>query len=187
MSRMKRIHLSLRARIGIIGVLALAFFVGLLLDLRFHGVAWRVFYGVTGEESPAKQLYGFVQYLGNWTRRQPDTTVLVAQPGIVSAHGNPHGVNTFLDQEVEEPKRERQMQMIADAGFGWIRQQFSWADIEISGRGDFVDKRNDPKGIDAWQKYDNIVDLTEKYDVQIIARLGKPPQWSEPQAYPADR
>src|SRR5512146_1783476 len=112
MSRMKRIHLSLRAQIGIVVVLAAALLIGLLLDLRFHGVAWRLFYSVTGEESPAKQLYGFVQYLGNWTRRQPDTAAPMAQPGIVSAHGNAHGVNTFFDQEVEESKRELQMQMI---------------------------------------------------------------------------
>ena len=49
----------------------------------------------------------------------------------------PYGVNTFLQQEVEPEKRERQLQMIREAGFGMIRQQFPWEDIEIDGRGDF--------------------------------------------------
>ncbi|MBZ0308789.1 MAG: hypothetical protein K8I82_22170, partial [Anaerolineae bacterium] len=79
-----------------------------------------------------------------------------------------------------------QMQLVAEAGFGWIRQEFPWEDIEIHGRGDFTDSRNDLDGdgkvdtISAWDKYDHIVTLTEKYDVEIIARLSTPPEWSQP-------
>src|SRR5258708_36885598 len=142
-----------------VGKLALILVIGLALDLRFHGLAWRVFYSVTGEETPANQLYGFVQYLGNLTRRQP---VTASDVPIKYSDMNPVGVNTFLDQEVEPAKRERQLQMIADAGIGWIRQEFPWADIEIDGRGDYVDRRNGP-AIDARLKYDTIVDLADKY------------------------
>jgi hypothetical protein len=173
-----------RTRIVVIVVVLVALLIGLLLDLRFHGLAWRVFYNTTGEEAPVGQLYGFVQYLGNWTRRQPQTaTNIPVQPAIA----NPLGVNTFLEDEPELAKRERQMQMLSEAGIGWIRQQFRWDDIEISGRGDFVDRRNDmngdqqPDAIDAWQKYDTIVDLADQYQVDIIARLGSPPRWSQPE------
>jgi polysaccharide biosynthesis protein PslG len=175
---MNRLRLSGRLRLAIILFVLAALLLGLLLDLRFHGLAWRLLYSVTGEEAPAKQIYGFIQYLGNWTRRQP---VTATSASFKRFEGNPRGVNTFLEQEVEQSKRERQMQMIADAGFGWIRQQFPWFDIEISGRGDFTDRRNDPTGIDAWQKYDQIVDLAERYHVSIIARLGSPPEWSQPE------
>jgi hypothetical protein len=74
--------------------------------------------------------------------------------------------------------------MIADAGFHWIRQEFPWEDIEIHGKGDFVDRRNDLDGdgqvdpVDAWAKYDNIVALAEAYDLVVIARLSNPPAWT---------
>jgi hypothetical protein len=180
---MKNITRLSKFRLLIPCVIAIALFGGLLLDLHFRGLAWRVFYSVTGEEAPAKQVYGFLNYLGNWTRRQPVTASSTSVPRF---EGNPVGVNTFLEQEAETSKRERQMQMIADAGIGWIRQQFPWADIEIKERGNFVDDRNDlngdgqPDAISAWDKYDNIVALADSYHIGIIARLGVPPAWSQP-------
>jgi polysaccharide biosynthesis protein PslG len=165
-----------RNRLLLALVIVIAASVALALDLRFHGLAWRVMYSVTGEESPIGQLSGFVYYLGNLTRRQPVADV---DTGFKRFEGNPLGVNTFLEQEVEESKRERQLQMIQDAGFGWIRQQFPWQDIEIKGRGNFMDDRNGPP-IDAWKKYDHIVDLADKYNIRIIVRLGVPPTWSQP-------
>jgi hypothetical protein len=41
-----------------------------------------------------------------------------------------------------------------------------------------MDRRNEP-AVSAWDKYDNIVDLAEKYGVRIMARLGSPPSWSQ--------
>jgi polysaccharide biosynthesis protein PslG len=156
--------------------------VGLVLDLRFKGVAWQVFYQTTGEEEPFKQVYGFIGYLGNFTRRQPNP-----RPDLPTQHAvtNPVGINTFLDLEVEPAKRERSVKMIAEAGFGWIRQQFRWDDIEISARGSFIDDRNDVNGdgvkdaISAWDKYDSLVALAQTYNVQIIARIGSVPAWAQ--------
>ncbi|NTU66013.1 MAG: cellulase family glycosylhydrolase, partial [Chloroflexi bacterium] len=91
---------------------------------------------------------------------------------------NPFGVNTFLQQEVEPVKRDRQLQMMADAGFKWIRQQFPWYDIEIAGKGDFQDCRH-PPCIDAWTKYDNIVELAQQHDINVIVRLDAPPKWAQ--------
>ncbi len=136
---------------------------------------------MTGETAPSQQILGFGQYLMRWTRVQPET-----QPYARIDHTDvsPFGVNTFLEQEVEPEKRERQAQMIADAGFKWIRQQFPWEDIEIHGKGDFMDRRNlDTVGeISAWDKYDHIVDLADQYGLAIIARLNGPmPDWSLPE------
>jgi hypothetical protein len=156
----------------------LVVFSGLLaLDLANRGLAWRLFWSLTGEETPVAQLRGMVEWLGNATRIQPNTapTVPVNNVGM-----NPYGINTFLQQEVEPAKREQQVQMISDAGFGWIRQQFPWEDIEIAGRGDFSDRRHvEITGeISAWDKYDQIVALTEQYGLQIEARLDAPPTWA---------
>jgi hypothetical protein len=87
-------------------------------------------------------------------------------------------MNTFLEQEVLPEVREEVLNMLHTAGFGFVRQQFPWEDIEIHGKGDFIDRRNDPEGVDSWDKYDNIVDLAEQYDIEIIARLDNPPAWT---------
>ncbi|MCD6519936.1 MAG: hypothetical protein J7M05_08445 [Anaerolineae bacterium] len=84
-------------------------------------------------------------------------------------------MNTFLEQEVEPAKVERSLQLVAAAGFHWIRQEFPWEDIEISAKGDFWDHRWNKS---AWEKYDRIVDLANKYGLEIIARLDNPPAWS---------
>ncbi len=132
-------------------------------------------FNVTGEESLPAQLRGGLEWMGNLIRRQPDTADFVP---VANAGVNPFGVNTFLEQEVELEKRELSVQMIADAGFHWIRQEFPWEDIEISAKGDFWDHKWDK---DAWEKYDHIVDLAERYNLEIIARLSNPPAWSRAQ------
>jgi len=170
-------------RIALAAAAVLAIFAVLLgLDLTHQGVAWHLFWSLTGEELPLPQIRGMVEWFGNLTRLPPDTAPLtpISNTGV-----NPYGVNTFLQQEVEPAKREQQVQMISEAGFHWIRQEFPWEDIEISGRGDFVDQRNDlngdgqPDAVDAWAKYDNIVDLADQYGLQIEARLSNPPGWSQ--------
>jgi polysaccharide biosynthesis protein PslG len=164
------------------GIIALVLAALLALDLRYHGLAWRTFWSLTGEEAPAGQIRGMVEWLGGMIRAQPTTESLAV---ITHTGENPYGINTFLEQEVEPAKRERQLQMIADAGFHWIRQEFPWEDIEIAGRGDFVDRRNDhdgdgqPDAIDAWAKYDNIVDLATQHGLEMQVRLSNPPQWAQ--------
>lgn len=170
-----------RRLIGIALILpALALLLG--LDLANRGLAWQTFYALTGEEAPLAQMRGLVEVAGNLLRPAPrlDPYTPIDHAGV-----NPFGINTFLEQEPEIEKRERIVQMISEAGFAWIRQQFVWEDIEIHGRGDFTDRRNDlngdgtPDTIDAWAKYDNIVALAEEYGLEIQARLDNPPQWSQ--------
>jgi len=134
--------------------------------------AWA--YGVTGEEAPVPQIKGVAQYASNLARPQPR---LGDDIPVQHADVNPFGINTFLEQEVEVAKRERSLQMIRDAGFSWIRQEFPWEDIEIHGKGDFEDRRQEPYR-SAWDKYDNIVELAHKYGLNIICRLDNPPAWS---------
>lgn len=89
---------------------------------------------------------------------------------------NPYGVNVFLHKEVEDWKKDKTLQMVKDAGFGWIKQQFPWNEIEFR-KGYFFD---DKWGKSSWEKYDQIVNLAEKYDLQIIARLDRAPDWARP-------
>ena len=132
-------------------------------------------FNITGEENLLAQVRGLIDYATNVIRPMPNTANDVR---VNDAQVSVFGINTFLEQEVEPAKRDLQLQMMADAGFKWIRQQFPWYDIEIAGKGDFQDCRH-PPCIDAWAKYDNIVDLAEQHGIQIIVRLEAPPQWSQ--------
>lgn len=132
-------------------------------------------YDLTGEESLPGQVRGLIHWLYSSVRPQPDHA---PTQDIDLAAVSPYGMNTFLEQEVLPEVREEILSKLHEAGFGFIRQQFPWEDIEIHGKGDFVDRRNDPEGIGSWDKYDNIVDLAEQYDIEIIARLDNPPAWS---------
>ncbi len=129
---------------------------------------------LTGEEKPQSQLRALYNMLIDQTR-----PALQLEPNakISRVDVNPFGVNTFLQGEVEPAKRERTLNLIRDVGFTWIRQQFAWSDIEIHGKGDFEDRRNQPVR-SAWDKYDNIVTLAAQNQINIIARLDAPPQWS---------
>jgi hypothetical protein len=164
-----------------VGLILIVLGLLLLLDLQFHGLAWRFIYTQTGEESVVGQLQGAMELGGNLFRSQPQT-----DPYSPIQHNDlfPYGINTFLEQETEEPKMRVMLQMIQDAGFGWVRQEFPWFDIEVDGRGQFTDSRIDRDGdgdldtVSAWIKYDQIVDLVEEYDLGLIVRLSTPPNWS---------
>ncbi|MFQ5400488.1 MAG: cellulase family glycosylhydrolase [Anaerolineae bacterium] len=147
---------------------------GLLLLISLWPDA-RSLYDLTGEDAWQGQVRGVMHWLNTAVRPQPR---LAPEAVNALADVSPFGMNTFLQQEVEEEKRARSMQMIRDAGFRFIRQEFPWEDIEIHGKGDFVDRRNVPEGVDAWAKYDHIVELAKRYDIEIITRLGNPPSWS---------
>ncbi len=135
-------------------------------------------FNVTGEDKLLPQLRGVIDYATNLLRPMPNTAndAVIAEPKV-----SLFGINTFLEQEVEPAKRDKQLQMIADAGYKWIRQQLPWADIEISGKGNFEDCRNANGGtcISAWAKYDNIVELAQQHGLSIIARLEAPPKWAQ--------
>jgi len=138
-------------------------------------------FNCTGEERLLSQVRGAGQLAFDLLRPRPVTAPYVP---VVHAGVNPFGINVFLNQEVEPWKRERTVQMAAEAGFHWLRQEFPWEDIEIHGKGDFTDRRNDLDGdgqvdaVDAWAKYDHIVELAGKYGLELVPRLSNPPAWS---------
>lgn len=167
----------------LIFMILIALFAGLILDLTNRGAVWQFAWSVSGEEEPIAQVRGVVEWAGNIIRPQPDTRPLVP---VQHTGYNPFGINTFLQLESDPAKIEAQMQMIADAGFVWIRQQFEWAEIEVDGPGLYIDSRNDTDedGLrqrgdrtSGWQKYDLIVALAEEYGLEIQARLDNPPPW----------
>ncbi len=89
---------------------------------------------------------------------------------------NPLGVNVFLSQEVEDWKLDKTLHMAQDVGAGWLKQEFAWEEIEPE-KGKFVV----PGTVTStWDKFDKLVDMADKYGLQIIARIDRPPVWAQP-------
>jgi hypothetical protein len=88
---------------------------------------------------------------------------------------NPYGVNLFLHKEVEPWKIEKTLQMVAEANVPWVKQEFPWQEIEFR-KGYFYDDKWQKS---AWEKFDNIVNLAERYGLTIIARVDHPPTWAK--------
>ena len=158
-------------------LLSLSLVSSLAVDLHFRGAIWRALWSITGEEEPLPQARGALDFLGDILRQPPRGANYAAKQ---HAGVNPYGINTFLQLEAEPQNIERQLNLIAAAGFHWLRQEFPWEDIEIHGRGDFSDRRNlDSVGeISAWAKYDRIVDMAEERGLRLQVRLSNPPAWS---------
>ena len=79
---------------------------------------------------------------------------------------------------MEEWKLEKTLRMAQEAGIGWIKQQFSWEEIEPE-KGKFMVPGTTSS---SWAKYDKMVELAEKSGLQIIARVDRPPTWAKPAA-----
>lgn len=88
---------------------------------------------------------------------------------------NPYGANFFLAREVEPWKRDKTLQMATDAGIGWVKQHFPWEEIEPVRKGEFLHPHTKTS---SWTKYDRIVDACEEHDLEIVARLDRPPNWT---------
>ena len=132
--------------------------------------AW--LFNLSGE----KDLFPQLKALSDLSADQVRPAVQTADLTPVQYAGiNPFGVNVFLEQEVEPQKRELAVKMAADAGFHWLRQEFPWEDIEISAKDDYWDHKFNQS---AWDKYDHIVALAEKYHLELIVRLSNPPAWT---------
>ena len=130
---------------------------------------------VTGEENWWEQFKGTgalvqLSFIGPRVELEPDRPV---------AHksGSPMGTNTFFQLEPDPEVVRRSFEMLSNADIRFARQHFPWEDIEIHASGDFEDRRNEPYR-SAWDKYDRIVDLSQQYEVELMARLDDPPSWA---------
>lgn len=111
------------------------------------------------------------------------TEVPPEPPGTASpAPGTPvpmkspdYGMQAFLWWRAEVAQRD--LELIRDAEFNWVKQGFAWREIEGSGKGQFD-----------WDVTDRIVDQVESVGgLHLIARLDTDPPWASGQTYPNDQ
>ncbi|MFN3372235.1 MAG: O-antigen ligase family protein [Chloroflexus sp.] len=91
------------------------------------------------------------------------------------------GVNVFnLHLEPDPDAVDRTFALARDLGARYARMQVPWDDIEIHGRGDFIDRRNVATigEVSSWAKYDRIVAAAVAHGIELIMRVDRPPLWA---------
>jgi polysaccharide biosynthesis protein PslG len=63
-----------------------------------------------------------------------------------------------------EEVADRDLGLLKDAGFNWVKQYFAWQDIEGAGKGQFD-----------WSRTDRIVEQTEKHGLKMLVRVSQDP------------
>ncbi len=156
-----------------LAVLALLLLVALALLIGFRrNDLHQLLADWTGEEDTSYQLRG-LGYIALSVLQPSHQTADFAPLPYTDAP--PFGANTFFEQEVEEAKIRQSMQLLHDAGFRFIRQEFPWEDLEKPSKGQFWDTKYNQS---TWDKYDRIVALAGEYGLEIVARLDHPPDWT---------
>jgi len=147
--------------------------IGAVVVLLLVGLGWAVRSGLLDRLDPEGR-HLLIAWYSRWAAPPVDTADDVL---VWPRPNNPLGVNTFLEQEADPELRRRTVAAIRAAGFGWIRQQFPWDNIEPVRKGQYIDR---VVGVDTWAKYDQIVDLAREHGLEVIARLDTSPPWARP-------
>lgn len=79
-----------------------------------------------------------------------------------------YGMQVFLWWQ-EEEALQRDLQLVHDAGFGWIKQHVGWRDVEGAAKGAFN-----------WYFTDRIVADAEQLGLNVLFRLDREPVWTVP-------
>jgi polysaccharide biosynthesis protein PslG len=83
-----------------------------------------------------------------------------------------YSVQAFLWYRPETADRD--LGLILAMGFGWVKQEFAWRDMEGARKGAFD-----------WSKSDNVVYAANRKKVDILARVDSSPDWAAPGCFNA--
>lgn len=95
-----------------------------------------------------------------------------ASGGKTVIDGLGYGFHTML--WLNPPTQERDLNLVKDAGFGWIKQRWEWRYLEPKKKGE----------ID-WHRSDILVQEANKKGLKIIARIDNQPEWATAKKYGA--
>ena len=89
------------------------------------------------------------------------------EPVVMSFPSPDYGIHAFLWWKPDTALRD--LNLIREMGFTWVKQKFPWREIEGIEKGQFD-----------WYRTDYIVDEVEKAGLKLVVRLDRQPFWSEP-------
>ncbi len=100
---------------------------------------------------------------------QPPAEPIEVEPIIntepVTMTSPDYGMQVFLFWQAEIADRD--LKLVEDAGFRWVKQEFAWREVEGAGKGQFD-----------WSRTDRIMDQIDSHGLKVIIRLGVQPQWA---------
>lgn len=76
-----------------------------------------------------------------------------------------YGMQVFLYWQ--EEIADRDLQLVEDAGFRWVKQEIPWREVEGQG-----------KGLWQWAAPDRFMNQIEAHGLKVIVRLGAQPEWA---------
>ncbi|HSH01382.1 MAG TPA: hypothetical protein VLL52_02615 [Anaerolineae bacterium] len=79
-----------------------------------------------------------------------------------------YGIQAFLWWRPDIAQRD--VALVEEMGFGWIKQSFSWRDIETLEKGSYD-----------WYRPDLIVDMVNDAGLNLLVRIDRQPFWSQPE------
>ena len=101
------------------------------------------------------------------TKGKPSPTARPPAPTPVVKAGDPmaspdFGIQAFLWWRPEVADRD--LQLVRDGGFTWVKQLVSWQDVEGAGKGQYD-----------WGNLDRVVEQVQKYGLKLIVRVSQDP------------
>ena len=103
---------------------------------------------------------------GEALQQQPNQEVYQPTVDVDAVMSSPdYGIQVFLYWQ--EEIADRDLKLVQDAGFRWVKQEIPWREVEGHG-----------KGIWQWDIPDRIIDQIEAHDLKVIVRLGSQPEWA---------
>ncbi len=89
----------------------------------------------------------------------------IINEGPVTMTSPDYGMQVFLFWQ--EEIADRDLKLVEDAGFRWVKQEFAWREIEPVQKGDFD-----------WSRTDRIMNQIDAHGLKVIIRLGVQPEWA---------
>lgn len=97
---------------------------------------------------------------------QPSAAVYSPTVNVDQVMSSPdYSLQAFLFWQ--EEIADRDLKLIQEAGFRWVKQELPWRELEGAGKGQWQ-----------WATADRVIDQIEAHDLKVIVRLGAQPAWA---------
>lgn len=97
---------------------------------------------------------------------EPPATVYTATVDVDQIMSSPdYGMQVFLYWQ--EEIADRDLKLVEDAGFRWVKQEMAWRELEGGGKGKW-----------RWNIADRMMDQIDAHNLKVIVRLSSQPAWA---------